>query len=411
MNQIKRVVCGISGGVDSCISAYKLKHRGFDVVGVFMRNWDLTDETGHCQADKDCEDAAEICRKIGIPFHEVNFVKEYWTHVFTPLLEDYQNGLTPNPDILCNRHVKFSSFLQYAREKHNADAIATGHYARTSFGPFLERSSPEKNCLLFKGVDPLKDQTLFLSQISQEALRCTMFPIGEMHKRVVKTTARQLGSEFKQYAHKKESMGICFIGPRKFSNFMREYCPPQRGRFIDVDTGKVVGQHEGVQMYTLGQRSLISGVGAPYFVAQKYPKTQDIVVALGHDHPAMYSSTFEVDEMHWISGTPVPPRDEMELDFRFQHAHPVVPCRVRFDPEDPQKKRLTVVLTVKQFAVTPGQYAVFYDGDQCLGSGRIGATEATKFISGIVSGLPDESPVKDRLRIKVPERRAVTASC
>ncbi|XP_055350571.1 mitochondrial tRNA-specific 2-thiouridylase 1-like isoform X2 [Paramacrobiotus metropolitanus] len=354
MLPIKRVVCGVSGGVDSCISALILKRKGFDVIGAFMRNWDSKDESGQCTLDKDCEDAENICRRLEIPFHEVNFVKEYWNDVFTPLLHDYQSGLTPNPDILCNRHVKFKCFLNYAREKHGADAIATGHYAQTSAGPFLEEMIPGKPVKLFKGNDPIKDQTLFLSQISQDAIRHTMFPVGGMLK--------------------KHSTGICFIGKRNFADFMREYSHPTPGRFIDVDSGEVVGRHDGVQFFTIGQRALIGGRSGAYYIAHKNSKTNDMFVALNHDNPALFSKTCSVSDMHWISGSP-PPSREMECDFRFQHANPVVPCKIAVQ-DNPAC--VSVTLRHRLYALTLGQYAVFYNGNECIGSGRITSTAVSE---------------------------------
>ncbi|XP_022253209.1 mitochondrial tRNA-specific 2-thiouridylase 1-like [Limulus polyphemus] len=277
MFPVRKVVCGISGGVDSSVAALLLKRKGYDVLGVFMRNWDIADETGHCSIDKDKEDAEYVCRKIGIPLQEVNFVRHYWNEVFSDLIEDYQNGLTPNPDILCNKSIKFNIFYDYATENLGADAIATGHYARTSFGEDLEYYQENKRVRLLKAVDGGKDQTFFLSQVPQKSLQRTLFPLGGITKNSVKKIALHAGLNY--IAKKKESTGICFIGKRNFQDFIKDYVKPKPGNFVDVETGEVVGTHAGIHFWTMGQRCHIPGLHTAYFVADKDMKTQDILVA------------------------------------------------------------------------------------------------------------------------------------
>lgn len=300
----KKVVCAISGGVDSCISAYLLKQKGFNVHGIFMRNWDVMEENTDCSIDEDAADAAYICAKLKIPFQEVNFVREYWNEVFCDLIEGYTNGITPNPDVLCNQRIKFGHFFKHAVDKLGADYIATGHYAKSSLGQFLENKNVQKDrgTNLLRPKDQSKDQTLFLSQINQQALSRTMFPIGGYFKTEVKQIAKDIGME--HFANKKESAGICFIGRRNFQDFMSDYVKPIPGNFVDLDSGKIVGKHNGVHLWTIGQRVLIGGLNIAYFVLNKITDSSDIYVVSGWDHPALYHDQLILGNPHWINRNP-----------------------------------------------------------------------------------------------------------
>uniref|UniRef100_T1H646 tRNA-5-taurinomethyluridine 2-sulfurtransferase n=1 Tax=Megaselia scalaris TaxID=36166 RepID=T1H646_MEGSC len=313
-----------------------------------MKNWDK-DETGQCLGEKEYSDAEYVCRKLEIPLFKVNFVKDYWNNVFSEFLDDYKSGLTPNPDILCNKHIKFNAFYEYAK-KNIKDAISTGHYARTSFGPFLENYD--------RGMDSFKDQTFFLSGIRQDVLQRTMFPLGEYLKKDVKDIAIKIG--IPKLAVKKESTGICFIGKRNFQNFIQEYIPSKPGNFIDIDTKKIVGEHNGIHTWTIGQRCRIHSLN-PYYVAKKVPETGDIYVA--SDEPSI------ILEQH-ISGECF--MDFRKLNcvnfrcfFRFQHTKPLVSCFLQSVPDSNQ---IVVTLDKPLRAITPGQYSVFYNGEECLGS-------------------------------------------
>ncbi|PVD24838.1 hypothetical protein C0Q70_15324 [Pomacea canaliculata] len=333
MSKLLRVVCGISGGVDSAVAALLLKRKGYDVVGLFMRNWDIPDETGQCCADGDFEDAVHVCEHLNIPLHEVSFVKEYWNHVFSEMLKDYQQGITPNPDILCNKYIKFDAFMKHALEQLEGHLIATGHYAR---------STMKGHCN-------------------------TLFPLGDLTKTVVKQLAMEAGLE--KIVMKKESMGICFIGSRRFHKFIEEYVEPRPGNFIDIDTQKIVGTHKGVHYWTLGQRALIPGQKDAYFIVNKDASTRDILVAQGTDHPALFVQMFVTESPYWIHGPPphLMQGQSVQVDFRFQHKHPLLPCTVCKS----EGNGLEVTLPSPLRSITPGQYAVFYQGDECLGSSRI----------------------------------------
>ncbi|KAK3102451.1 hypothetical protein FSP39_011453, partial [Pinctada imbricata] len=340
---------------------------GYEVIGLFMRNWDIRDEQGLCSTDPDKEDAQFVCDRLKIPLYEVNFVKEYWNHVFSGFVRDYQRGIIPNPDILCNKYIKFGAFFDYAMEKFQPDAIATGHYARTSFGENLESVDPEKGAKLLKSKDEWKDQTFFLSQISQKALQKSIFPLGDKLKTDVKKYAAEIGLE--KIAKKRESMGICFIGKRKFASFIEEYIVPQEGKFVHVETGEVLGHHEGVHHYTYGQNIRIPGMKCRFFVAEMDAKTQTIKAAPGTEHPSLYAETFFTGEPYWINR---PPRellqDQMcDMDFRFQKTCPVTPCTLTLSGGN----TLIVSLPEPLRALSPGQFSVFYSGEECLGSARI----------------------------------------
>ncbi|KAL1512866.1 hypothetical protein ABEB36_002378 [Hypothenemus hampei] len=371
---IKRVALGISGGVDSAIAALLLKNRGYDVQGVFMKNWDISDEKGSCRADEDYKDAAYVCEKLKIKLHHVNFVKEYWNEVFCALIREYESGFTPNPDVLCNRNLKFHHFYNYAIDKLKVDAIATGHYANTSFGPFLENFKPNQAVKLLKAKDSIKDQTFFLCQVHQEALQRTMFPLGDLMKWEVKQMAIENGLE--KIAVKAESMGICFIGSRNFKDFIEQYIPDKPGKFIDIDTGETIGEHKGLHQWTLGQRSGLHGLPDPYFVCRKNVDDNIIYVAQGTKHPVMHSNLLCTSSPHWIHSTPKELLNDQILfsDFKFQHSQNSVSCKVCQTTNG-----LVVKLEEPMRAVTAGQYAVFYQGQECLGSAKILDIGASNF--------------------------------
>ncbi|XP_059843458.1 mitochondrial tRNA-specific 2-thiouridylase 1 isoform X2 [Hypanus sabinus] len=378
---LRRVVCAVSGGVDSAVAALLLRRRGYQVTGVFMKNWDLVDEHGTCTSDQDCKDAHRLCKMLDIPFYQVSFVKEYWHEVFSNLIKEYEMGRTPNPDIMCNKNIKFKYLLHFAMEMLGADAMATGHYARTSQGDediFLQKFSGntediyhnhDKNPVrLLKAADPQKDQTFFLSQVSQQALRHTIFPLGELRKNIVKEIAAEAG--FHHILKRRESMGICFIGERNFENFILEYIEPRPGNFVSIEDGKIMGTHKGWFLFTLGQRARIGGQRDAWFVTDKEIKTGDVFVAPGTYHPALYRNSLEIDPVHWISESPPLEllRDGvMQCSFRFQHQMPLVQCQLTLNPD------LTVLVTLAEpiRAATPGQFAVLYKDEECLGSGKI----------------------------------------
>ncbi|XP_047430665.1 mitochondrial tRNA-specific 2-thiouridylase 1 [Mugil cephalus] len=384
MGLIRHVVCAMSGGVDSSVAALLLKRRGYNVTGVFMKNWDSLDESGVCISEKDCEDAYKVCQILDIPFHQVSYVKEYWHEVFSNLLKEYEKGRTPNPDIQCNKHIKFNHFHKYAINTLGADAIATGHYARTSQEDdevfqqlhkappttlFRDRFEIRNPVRLHKGADLLKDQTFFLSQISQDALRQTMFPLAGLTKEFVKKMAAEAG--FHHVLQKKESMGICFIGERKnFEKFILEYVEPKPGNFVSIEDGTVMGTHRGWFTVTLGQRARIGGLKDAWFVVDKDIATGDVFVAPTTNHPALFRDTVRTDRFHWLAVDPPPElvrTQMMECHFRFIHQMPLVPCTVTLNMDG----SVWISLSHSVRALTPGQFAVLYKGDECLGSGKI----------------------------------------
>ncbi|MFC4768180.1 tRNA 2-thiouridine(34) synthase MnmA [Effusibacillus consociatus] len=349
-----RVICGMSGGVDSSVTALLLKQQGYDVVGVFMKNWDDTDEFGHCTAEDDFHDVRRVCDHIGIPYYTVNFEKEYMDKVFAYFLDEYRKGRTPNPDVMCNREIKFGEFLEKALDL-GADYIATGHYARVDFVDGEYR--------LLRGADPNKDQTYFLNALNQYQLSKAMFPIGHLTKQQVREIALEADLPT---AKKKDSTGICFIGERNFREFLSNYLPAKPGEMRTL-SGEVMGRHEGLMYYTLGQRHGIGlgGAGDPWFVVDKDIENNILYVERGSDHPRLYSKGLFATDVNWVSNKMPEEPFTCTAKFRYRqldqgvtvYRKPDTTCDVIFD--QPQK------------AVTPGQAVVFYQGELCLGGGII----------------------------------------
>ncbi|WNS81871.1 tRNA 2-thiouridine(34) synthase MnmA [Domibacillus sp. DTU_2020_1001157_1_SI_ALB_TIR_016] len=349
-----RVVVGMSGGVDSSVAALLLKEQGYDVVGIFMKNWDDTDEFGVCTATEDYEDVIRVCNQIGIPYYAVNFEKQYWDKVFTYFLDEYKAGRTPNPDVMCNKEIKFKAFLDHAM-KLGADYLATGHYAR------IDRSGGEVKML--RGVDDNKDQTYFLNQLSQSQLEKVMFPIGELEKKRVRELAAEAGLAT---ATKKDSTGICFIGERNFKEFLGQYLPAQPGDMVTFD-GLKMGRHDGLMYYTIGQRHGlgIGGSGEPWFVGGKNLKTNELYVVQGFHHESLYSDSLDAVQVGFTTNEPMPETFHCTAKFRYRQADTGVTVTQTGDGT------ARVVFDEPVRAITPGQAVVLYDGDVCLGGGTI----------------------------------------
>ncbi|MGG1575948.1 tRNA 2-thiouridine(34) synthase MnmA [Fictibacillus sp. NRS-1165] len=348
-----RVVIGMSGGVDSSVAALLLKQQGYDVIGIFMKNWDDTDEFGVCTATEDYNDVIAVANQIGIPYYAVNFEKEYWDKVFTYFLEEYKAGRTPNPDVICNKEIKFKAFLDHAMSL-GADYVATGHYARV-----VEEDGEVK---MLRGVDENKDQTYFLNQLSQEQIAKTMFPIGELNKPEIRKIAAEAGLAT---AKKKDSTGICFIGERDFKEFLSNYLPAKPGEMRTLD-GEVKGKHDGLMYYTIGQRHGlgIGGSGDPWFVVGKDLKQNVLFVEQGFDHEALYSESLVAVKPSWVS---LKPMETFHCTAKFRYRQPDKGVTVT----QLDNGTLEVVFDEPQRAITPGQAVVFYDGDVCLGGATI----------------------------------------
>lgn len=349
---------GLSGGVDSSVAAYLLREEGYDVTCLFMKNWDEEDESGVCTAFEDANDAFRVANKLGLKYHTVNFEAEYKNRVFSYFLRELKAGRTPNPDVMCNQEIKFAAFLDFAL-KIEADYIAFGHYARKSEGP--------EGVRLLKAKDLSKDQSYFLSRISEEALKKTMFPIGDMLKTEVRELARREGLIT---ADKKDSTGICFIGERNFDHFINQYLDSKEGDIVDVDGG-VIGRHKGLIHYTVGQRKGIGlgGIksGEAWFVVRKDVKENRLYVCQGEKNPALYSNYLICEDFVWINHKEAK-EGRYAVKTRYRQAD--IEVALSYIVENGEKKlRLDFLSPVK--AVTPGQIAVLYDGDFCLGGGII----------------------------------------
>ncbi len=349
-----RVVIGMSGGVDSSVAALLLKEQGYDVIGIFMKNWDDTDENGVCTATEDYNDVIRVCNQIGIPYYAVNFEKQYWDKVFTYFLDEYKAGRTPNPDVMCNKEIKFKAFLEHAM-KLGADYLATGHYARVAF-----RDGEYK---MLRGIDENKDQTYFLNQLGQDQLEKVMFPIGDIEKSKVREIAKEANLAT---ATKKDSTGICFIGERNFKEFLGSYLPAQPGNMETFD-GKVMGKHDGLMYYTIGQRHGlgIGGSGEPWFAIGKDLKKNVLYVGQGFHNEKLYSHSIVAVNVDWVSNQEKPQTFECTAKFRYRQPDNKVTVEMLED------NKVRVVFQDPIRAVTPGQAVVFYNGDECLGGGTI----------------------------------------
>lgn len=362
MSENNKVVVGMSGGVDSSVATLLLKEQGYDVEGLFMKNWVDFAEESECTIEEDRKDAIQVAEKVDVPFHEANFAMEYWDFVFKHFLDEYTAGRTPNPDILCNREIKFKAFLDHAMEL-GGYLIATGHYARVE-----ERDGVF--CLL-KGLDHNKDQSYFLYTLGQPQLSRTLFPLGELPKPEVRRIAEEAGF----ITHdKKDSTGICFIGERRFREFLGRYIPAQPGEMRTPD-GELIGEHAGLMYYTLGQRQGLGiggrkdSTGEPWFVAGKDMETKTLYVVQG-DHPWLWSQSLKAEQLSWVAGTE--PEFPCKAAAKTRYRQPDQPCVIDKDEDG----RIHVTFEDKQRAVTPGQSVVFYQEDNCLGGGIIVSTDA-----------------------------------
>jgi len=348
----------MSGGVDSAVSALLLQKQGLDIAGMFMKNWEEDDRFDECPATQDAADARAIAGSLGIEIHTRNFAAEYWDNVFEEFLDEYRAGRTPNPDILCNREIKFKTFMQHAAAL-GADKIATGHYVRTD--------SKDGKSRLLRGRDHNKDQSYFLYAVGHEQLAKTLFPVGELEKPAVREMAEQAG--FAVY-DKKDSTGICFIGERNFSEFLGQYIPAQPGD-IKTPEGQVIGQHQGLMFHTLGQRQGL-GIGgvkgfpdAPWYVLHKDLEHNVLYVDQGHEHPWLLSTQLQATQLAWVSGEPPAEGQKVTAKARYRQADQAA-CVTEID-----EKGMTLTFDEAQRAITPGQSVVLYDGDVCLGGGII----------------------------------------
>ena len=359
--QDQTVIVGMSGGVDSSVAALMLIEAGYRVEGLFMKNWEEDDGTEYCTAKEDLADAQSVADQLGIRLHSANFAAEYWDGVFDHFLSEYRAGRTPNPDILCNREIKFRAFLDYATQL-GADLIATGHYVQTDAKGGTTR--------LRKGVDGNKDQSYFLHQVDHQALGRSLFPVGNVDKTLVREKAASAGFVT---ARKKDSTGICFIGERRFRDFLKQYLPAQPGPIVSVD-GDELGEHEGLMYHTIGQRQglRIGGLAnrpeAPWYVVDKNVPDNVLVVAQGNEHPALFKTQLTATDVIWISGEP--PTLPLSCHAKIRYRQADQPCEV-----SASDSKVQVSFTTPQRAVTPGQSVVFYEGDICLGGGVIEAAQ------------------------------------
>jgi len=358
-NRDIKVIVGMSGGVDSSVAALLLLQQGYQVEGLFMKNWEEDDDTDYCTAKVDLADAQAVCDRLGVKLHTANFAAEYWDGVFEHFLAEYRAGRTPNPDILCNREIKFKAFLEYATLL-GADYIATGHYVR--------RHTENGETRLLKGLDNNKDQSYFLCAVSETCLERSLFPVGHLEKSEVRALASE--QDFVT-SSKKDSTGICFIGERKFKDFLQKYLPAQPGNIKTVD-GDIIGKHHGLMYHTYGQRQGL-GIGglsdhdeAPWYVVGKDLTHNSLIVAQGSEHPALFSSALQASQVAWINHRA--PTLPMRCTAKIRYRQADQDCRVAVDADN---RHIRVSFDKPQRAVTPGQAIVFYQGEICLGGGVI----------------------------------------
>lgn len=354
----KRIIVGMSGGVDSSVAALLLKEQGYDVLGVFMKNWEEKDDSGLCTATQDYEDVRAVCDEIGIPYYTVNFTREYWDRVFSHFLEEYQRGRTPNPDVLCNREIKFRAFLDFAM-KNGADGIATGH--------FCQLDKTDGRVRLLRGADSNKDQTYFLYMLSQEQLRNAMFPVGHLTKAEVRQIAREHGLDT---AEKKDSTGVCFIGERNFKKFLSGFLPAQPGDMVTPE-GEIVGHHDGLMYYTLGQRKGL-GIGGrreSLFILATDTAQNVIYVGEGDSHPGLWRPALHIapGEIHWVNpARALSPGQSARFSIRIRYRQPLQDATLFM-----RDQGAYILFDQPQRGITPGQFAAWYDGDELVGSGVI----------------------------------------
>ena len=364
-----KVLIGLSGGVDSAVAAYLLIKQGHQVTGCFMRNWDAlangdylgnpTVNNNQCPQEKDYDDACAVAAKLGIELLRADYIKEYWDNVFSYLIKEYENGRTPNPDIFCNKYIKFGPFIEFAKE-HGFEAIAMGHYAK--------RIDKNGKAYLCKSFDQNKDQTYFLSQINQQQVSFCLFPLGNIDKTEVRRIAHELSLE--SVMDKKDSTGICFIGERNFRQFLQNYIPAKDGDIVDIETGRVIGRHVGSMYYTIGQRRGL-GIGGihgeeakGWFIVKKDVKKNILYVASGDETTYLLSDSCTVTNLNWISDVPL---NKSHVNAKFRYRQKDNGVTIEFIDED----RIKLIFDEPYKAVTPGQAAVLYDGDICLGGGLI----------------------------------------
>ena len=357
-SQIK-VIVGMSGGVDSSVSAHLLIEQGYQVEGLFMKNWEEDDNDEYCAAAEDLADAQAVANKLGIHLHTINFAAEYWDNVFEYFLAEYKSGRTPNPDIMCNKEIKFKAFLEFAAEDLGADYIATGHY--------VDRRFQDGKWQLLRGKDDNKDQSYFLYTLSHKHIGKTLFPLGNIEKPKVREIAEEQGLVT---FDKKDSTGICFIGERKFKDFLAQYLPAQPG-IIETAEGETIGEHQGLMYHTLGQRKglLIGGQKAygdePWYVVDKDIKRNVLVVGQGANHPHLFSKGLIANQLHWVDRETL--HEPLKCVVKTRYRQQDIPCTITALDDD----TLEVFFDSPQKAVTPGQSAVFYDAERCLGGGII----------------------------------------
>ena len=360
-NSHKKIIVGMSGGVDSSVSAYILKQQGYQVEGLFMKNWEEDDGSEYCSAAEDLADAQAVCDKLGIHLHKINFAAEYWDNVFEHFLIEYKAGRTPNPDILCNKEIKFKAFLEYAAEDLGADYIATGHYVRRTALDYAGKVQ------LLRGLDANKDQSYFLYTLSHEQVAQSLFPVGELEKPIVRQIAEELDLIT---AKKKDSTGICFIGERKFKDFLARYLPAQPGDIRTVG-GEVIGRHDGLMYHTLGQRKglriggLKNASDEAWYVVEKDLANNELIVAQGHDHPRLFANGLIAQQLYWVNRQPI--HEALRCTVKTRYRQQDIACEIIPLSDE----TIEVRFDEPQAAVTPGQSAVFYLGEVCLGGGII----------------------------------------